>query len=184
MRRRGSSNSRRWGRAYFFLTMLSRRQLALSMATLPLLGRWSGSGHAAGSSEISIARIGDPETIEDIAPGQWRHFEVEGSPVFVHHLTPAEVDRQPCRPDAEAQRDESTSNEWLVVSGLCTHAACRVLQGLGRNGGFLCPCHGSEFNIFGEVIKGPARRDLPKVAHMISDGRLTFLESSATIQSD
>jgi cytochrome b6-f complex iron-sulfur subunit len=45
-----------------------------------------------------------------------------------------------------------------AVSAICTHQTC-VLR--VETAGFICPCHGSEFDALGRVTKGPAARDLP-----------------------
>lgn len=44
-----------------------------------------------------------------------------------------------------------------AVSAICTHLGCILEKGLD---GFECPCHGSCYNNDGEVLSGPAPRDL------------------------
>jgi cytochrome b6-f complex iron-sulfur subunit len=44
-----------------------------------------------------------------------------------------------------------------AISSVCTHLRCQV--GHVRNG-FQCPCHGSRFDIKGNVLKGAAPRPL------------------------
>ena len=39
----------------------------------------------------------------------------------------------------------------------CTHRGCELNVGGGI---YSCPCHGSEFSLTGEVLEGPADRDL------------------------
>ncbi len=51
-------------------------------------------------------------------------------------------------------------NGIRAISAICTHLRCTVNWSDADNR-FLCPCHGSVFNIDGEVIAGPAPRPLP-----------------------
>jgi Rieske Fe-S protein len=51
-----------------------------------------------------------------------------------------------------------------VLSIACTHLGC-ALNVSGNI--FLCPCHGSSFQFSGEVIKGPASQNLPKLRYEI-----------------
>ena len=44
-----------------------------------------------------------------------------------------------------------------AVSAVCTHLGCILEKGTD---GFECPCHGSCYNNDGEVLSGPAPRDL------------------------
>jgi len=45
------------------------------------------------------------------------------------------------------------------VSKVCTHMGC-MLNYDKQSNKLLCPCHGSEFEITGKVIEGPARTNL------------------------
>lgn len=152
--------------------MISRRTLALGILALPCFKIWRGSARAAAYEDIIIARMNEPIDIQDIPPGGWRHYELEGLPVFVHRLTAEEIGRR-------SGSTGKSQSEWVVRSGICTHAGCRVMQGLGSNGGFLCPCHGSEFDIFGKVLRGPARENLPTAPHVIKNTKIVFLRNHA-----
>lgn len=44
-----------------------------------------------------------------------------------------------------------------AVSAICTHLGCTLKR---STDGFECPCHGSCYNNQGEVLSGPAPRDL------------------------
>ena len=49
-----------------------------------------------------------------------------------------------------------------AISLVCTHLGC-LLKPVGNDPeiGYACPCHGSNFTPKGEVLGGPAPRDLP-----------------------
>lgn len=46
-----------------------------------------------------------------------------------------------------------------VLSSHCTHLGCTINK--VENGRLICPCHGSEFDLAGNAVKGPAYRPLP-----------------------
>jgi ubiquinol-cytochrome c reductase iron-sulfur subunit len=63
----------------------------------------------------------------------------------------------------------SIKPEYLVLVGVCTHLGCTPNfrpgpgeLGPGWPGGWLCPCHGSKYDLAGRVFKGvPAPLNLP-----------------------
>lgn len=48
-----------------------------------------------------------------------------------------------------------------IYSAKCTHLGCRINK--IENDKLICPCHGSEFDLNGKVIKGPATAPLKKL---------------------
>ena len=51
-----------------------------------------------------------------------------------------------------------SSTEFATLDSICTHAGCTV--GKFINGFMRCPCHGSRYNVRGEVVQGPAEANL------------------------
>lgn len=49
--------------------------------------------------------------------------------------------------------------EMIALLSICTHRGCEVRP---LPDSFECPCHGSEYDIDGEVLEGPARLPLKK----------------------
>jgi Rieske Fe-S protein len=47
----------------------------------------------------------------------------------------------------------------VATSMICTHRGCEVRP---MPDSFECPCHGSAYDEFGEVLQGPARLPLPR----------------------
>ena len=61
----------------------------------------------------------------------------------------------------------------VAVRPRCTHKGCLAAYSPAKTS-FVCPCHDSEFNLIGSVIKGPAVRSMPMVvAAKQTDGTLT-----------
>ena len=83
----------------------------------------------------------------------------------------------------------STSDEFTVIAGVCTHLGCSPKyypemepQPWDESwiGGFFCPCHGSMFDIVGRVFKGvPAPTNLKVPPHTFSGNILTIGEDGA-----
>ena len=139
--------------------------------------------------------------ISNLAPGELQVVEWRGKPVWIVRRTKemleavtkaddkvtdprSEVDKQP-----EYAKNEyrSIKPEILVLVGICSHLGCSPQQksaeakgemGADWAGGFLCPCHGSKFDLAGRVYKGaPAPVNLDVPPHMyLSDGRILIGE--------
>lgn len=111
----------------------------------------------------------------EIPQGKEKTVSWEGKPVFVVHRTPAQItEMQQSQGGKDPQPDEKRvlQKEWLVVVGLCTHLGCVPNRG---KEGWLCPCHGSRFDLSGRVISGPAPRnlDLPPY-EFVSSGKIVI----------
>lgn len=48
---------------------------------------------------------------------------------------------------------------FIALSTVCTHSGCEVRA---MPASFQCPCHGSEYDVEGNVTEGPARKPLQK----------------------
>ncbi|MCK3682560.1 Rieske (2Fe-2S) protein [Maribellus sp. YY47] len=59
------------------------------------------------------------------------------------------------------------NNSTTVFSAHCTHLGCKIDKYEGDR--LVCPCHGSEYNLQGEVMKGPAYKNLNVIPSQISD---------------
>ena len=70
----------------------------------------------------------------------------------------------------------SQNNTAKVYSAHCTHLGCRIDKVERER--FVCPCHGSEYDLNGKVLKGPAFRNLDEFPASISDdGNSIVIES-------
>ncbi|HEV2364369.1 MAG TPA: ubiquinol-cytochrome c reductase iron-sulfur subunit [Caulobacteraceae bacterium] len=123
--------------------------------------------------------------ISKIEPGAQITVFWRKNPIFVVRRTPAMLARIRQPSDLKMLRDpHSTSKqqpayaqnwsrsikpEYLVLIGVCTHLGCtpNFEPGAGAlgptwPGGWLCPCHGSRYDLAGRVFKSvPAPLNLP-----------------------
>ena len=69
-----------------------------------------------------------------------------------------------------------------AVSAVCTHLGCILEK---STDGFECPCHGSCYNNHGEVLSGPAPRDLNwyRVSRSV-DGKIVIDPGTAVPSDD
>jgi ubiquinol-cytochrome c reductase iron-sulfur subunit len=102
--------------------------------------------------------------LSDIAEGEGKVILWRGKPVFIRHRTAQEIEQVKQDDTADLkdpQKDsERVKNEkWLIVIAVCTHLGCVPNDG-GNFEGWLCPCHGSQFDLSGRVRQGPAATNL------------------------
>ncbi len=143
--------------------------------------------------------------ITGMQPGEMRTVEWRGKPVWVVRRSPQMVDslkmtnekvadpnseRKPSELTPEYCRNEhrSIKPEYLVAIGICSHLGCSPIEKFQTGaqpslpddwqGGFLCPCHGSTFDVAGRVFKNkPAPDNLEIPPHMyISDSKILIGE--------
>jgi ubiquinol-cytochrome c reductase iron-sulfur subunit len=143
--------------------------------------------------------------ISQLEPGQLMIVEWQGKPVWIVRRTPemmatlkkeeakladpnSKRSDQPeyCENEARARADRP---DVLVVVGICTHLGCSPTSkfapgdpSMGGDwpGGFLCPCHGSRFDLSGRVYANfPAPDNLPVPKYKyLSDAKLLIGDDS------
>jgi ubiquinol-cytochrome c reductase iron-sulfur subunit len=134
--------------------------------------------------------------VSKVAPGQQIVVVWRGKPIFIVNRTPealktlqdpkviavlsdpnSKVDQQP----AYAENwHRSVNPTYAVMVGICTHLGCvpSFYPNMSATdpapnwpGGYLCPCHGSKYDLAGRVYSGvPAPYNLPiPPYHMVND---------------
>jgi cytochrome b6-f complex iron-sulfur subunit len=59
------------------------------------------------------------------------------------------------------------------INAICTHLGCVVPWNVAENK-FMCPCHGSQYNNEGKVVRGPAPLSLALVHAQVEDDKVQF----------
>jgi ubiquinol-cytochrome c reductase iron-sulfur subunit len=130
--------------------------------------------------------------VSTIAPGEKKVVEWRGKPVWIMRRTPDQLaalekqedqlaDPESVRtayptPEYARNRHRSIKPEILVAVGICTHLGCSPSDKFAPGpqpslpddwqGGFLCACHGSTFDVAGRVFKNkPAPDNLEVPPH-------------------
>jgi len=70
-----------------------------------------------------------------------------------------------------------TDNKEIASYGLnavCTHLGCVVPWNVAENK-FICPCHGSQYDTTGKVVRGPAPLSLALVHTTVNDDIVQFM---------
>ncbi|WP_284620287.1 ubiquinol-cytochrome c reductase iron-sulfur subunit [Aquabacterium humicola] len=151
---------------------------------------------AAVEADISALKPGEKMTVE------WR-----GKPVWIIRRTKEQLEtlrktesqvadpkslRNPAELTPAYARNEyrSIKPEFMVAVGICSHLGCSPVDKLTPGaqpslpddwqGGFLCPCHGSTFDLAGRVFKNkPAPDNLEVPPHKyLSDTTLLIGEDN------
>ena len=141
---------------------------AAAVAAWPFIESWWPSERAKAAGAPVVADI------SELAPGQRMIVEWRGKPVWIIKRTKAMLDelakvrdrladpdsKRPNQPPYAANATRSIKPDVLVVVGICTHLGCSPTDKFaagdptmpaGWEGGFLCPCHGSFFDLAGRV---------------------------------
>ena len=181
-------------RDFLYIATAAVGAVGAASTLIPLIDQMNPSADVLALSSIEI-------DLAPIRPGQVVTFTWRSHPLFVRHRTPEEVAaaravnvqelmdpfaRNASLPENAPATDENrikpTSGaakaEWLVTVGVCTHLGCTPEASTpnsrqGDYGGWLCHCHGSQYDTAGRVRVGPAPRnlDVPQYAFM-SDTRI------------
>ena len=167
-------------------------------AAVPFVATFQPSERARAAGAAVEADIGG------LKPGEKAVVEWRGKPVWIVRRTKEQVeslkkaDALVADPNSERKAypiPAYAKNEWrsvkpeyLVVIGICTHLGCSPSDKFTPGpqpslpddwaGGFLCPCHGSTFDLAGRVFKDkPAPDNLEVPPHMyLSDSVLLIGE--------
>ncbi|MFE1748178.1 cytochrome b6-f complex iron-sulfur subunit [Coleofasciculus sp. H7-2] len=65
------------------------------------------------------------------------------------------------------------------LNAVCTHLGCVVPWNSGENK-FMCPCHGSQYDSTGKVVRGPAPLSLALVHATVADDKVTLTSWTET----
>ncbi|MBX7151383.1 ubiquinol-cytochrome c reductase iron-sulfur subunit [bacterium] len=62
--------------------------------------------------------------------------------------------------------------EFVVFSAICRHKKCNVKYKHDKNA-FVCPCHGSTYDMTGQVTKGPSKDNIIQYKVKLTGNQLT-----------
>jgi ubiquinol-cytochrome c reductase iron-sulfur subunit len=127
--------------------------------------------------------------ISKLSPGEKMTVKWRGKPVWILRRTPemlASLEAakgNPRDPDSKKAHQpkyikntvRAVKDEYFVAIGICTHLGCSPsdkfktgsAEGMAADwpGGFICPCHGTLFDLAGRVLAGPAPTSLEIPPH-------------------
>ena len=135
--------------------------------------------------------------VSKIAPGTMQIVEWRGQPVWIINRTPemlAGLDKHndqladaklevANQPEYCKNSSRSIKANYAVMLGSCTHLGCSPNASFENtadwSGGFVCPCHGSKFDLAGRVFKGspaPTNLIVPKHQYLTETTLLIGVE--------
>ena len=186
------------GRRTWLITSAAMGGVGAAAVAVPFVSSFSPSerAKAAGAAvEFDVSKL---------QPGEKAVVEWRGKPVWIMRRTPEQLaalekveagladpnsDRTAYpTPEYAKNRNRSVKPEILVAIGICTHLGCSPGDKFATGpqpslpddwqGGFLCACHGSTFDLAGRVFKNkPAPDNLEIPPHYyVSDTLLLIGE--------
>jgi ubiquinol-cytochrome c reductase iron-sulfur subunit len=181
-------------RDFLYIATAAFGAVGAAATLVPLIDQMNPSADVLALASIEL-------DLAPIMPGQSVTFTWRSHPLFVRRRTPDEiaaaravkveelldpVARNASLPENAPATDENrlkpargaAKPEWLVLVGVCTHLGCTPEASTpqskqGDYGGWLCHCHGSQYDTAGRVRVGPAPRNLDvPVYAFLSDTRI------------
>lgn len=151
-----------------------KKEKGLSRRRFFLITGWLGLFTSFASSAAAAVRFLMPNVLYE-PPKAFKIGEATGFPKNSVTLVPEK------RVFAVNEKDGIPG--LRIVSAICTHMGCTP-KWVEANNRWECPCHGSVFDIRGNVIAGPAPKPLPWYKVTIgSDGRL-FVDTNDVVKYD
>lgn len=142
-------------RDFIYVASATMAAVGATAAVWPLIDQMNPSADTLALKEIEV-------DLASLVPGQQITVEWQKKPVFVRRRTPDEIKEAQEAPldemkDPQADGARVQKPEWLIVLATCTHLGCIPSKDMkGDYGGWLCPCHGSQYDTSGRIRKGPA----------------------------
>lgn len=129
---------------------------------------WVGVGWVASSLPVAIAACsntiesqsaGDAPTETASSPSRSDGFQSVGTISQLESNAGQILDKEFTPGPVLVIRNPADPNTLSAVNPTCTHQGCTVGWQADQKA-FVCPCHGSKFEINGEVSNGPATEPL------------------------
>jgi len=165
-------------RDFLYIATGTAGAVGVALTAWPFIDQMNPTSAVLAMSSIEV-------DLAPIQPGQSIVLTFRSHPLFVRRRTPKEIAsaksvplselpdklaRNENLPDDAPATDENreVKSEWYISSGVCTHLGCTPTAFEGDYGGWLCHCHGSQYDTAGRVRKGPAPQNLaiPKYAFL------------------
>jgi ubiquinol-cytochrome c reductase iron-sulfur subunit len=171
-------------RDFINIAAVSVAGVGAAVTLFPLVNQMNPSADvlALASIEVDLAAI---------EPGQAVKTIFRKQPLFIRHLTPAEIQAANAVPAGElrdpqtlADRTAEGKPQWLITMGVCTHLGCVPLgvaegENKGDYGGYFCPCHGSHYDTAARIRRGPAPTNLEVPAYAFTSDTLVTVGEEA-----
>ena len=155
------------------MMLVSRRQViktfVLGAAFSNVVGRnWAGTF------------LGEVQQAPAFTPGVLK-VDLDDFPVLAQPLGSVRLGTFPIQANNQTDAwlkpiiiNRGETDEFHVVSAVCTHEGCIIRKLDPGSGAMVCPCHGSAFNIDGGLRKGPAGSPLSTFAYQRTGSTLVI----------
>jgi ubiquinol-cytochrome c reductase iron-sulfur subunit len=180
-------------RDFLYIATAAVGAVGAAASLIPLIDQMNPSADVLALASIEV-------DLAPIMPGQSVTFTWRSHPLFVRRRTQEEIaaaravkvedlldplarnanlpENAPATDENRVKDGNAAKPEWLVLVGVCTHLGCTpeastIQAPQGDYGGWLCHCHGSQYDIAGRVRVGPAPQNLAVPPYIfLSDTRI------------
>ena len=171
-------------RDFINIAAVSVAGVGAAVTLYPLVNQMNPSADVLALASIEV-------DVSAIQPGQAIKTIFRKQPLFIRHLTPAEIQAANAvspgelrDPQALAERTAEGKPQWLITMGVCTHLGCVPLgaaegENKGAYGGYFCPCHGSHYDTAGRIRRGPAPKNLEVPAYVFRSDTIVAVGEEA-----
>ncbi|XP_027340658.1 cytochrome b6-f complex iron-sulfur subunit, chloroplastic isoform X2 [Abrus precatorius] len=138
---------------------------AISLPTAAMLVPYASFFVPPGSGSTTGGTVAKDAVGNDVVAEEWLKTHGPGDRTLAQGLK-----GDPTYLVVEKDRTLAT----YAINAVCTHLGCVVPWNQAENK-FICPCHGSQYNDQGRVVRGPAPLSLALAHCDIDDGKVVFV---------
>jgi len=143
------------------------QQVTLKVGGIPHFLRHLTVAEIRAARDVPLSELRDQDARND------NHNSLDDDPRFLSET--ASVRRKA----TVENRLIDPARAYLLLLGVCPFRGCVLRSGWGEDGGWVCPCHGSGYDVLGRFLTGPSLQNL-SVPKAWIEGDMLFVPYAST----